>query len=73
MARGGLADAGEQGIVRRTPDQYDAIWREIYEASLAKGRGEDIARHDANARLMRLRAQDEGRPALGSGDIESYF
>lgn len=73
QARGVVADAGEQAIVQRTPAEYKALWQEVYDASLTKGRGENLARHDANARLMRLRTQDEGRPVLGSGDIESYF
>lgn len=74
IARGGVADAAaEQPVGRRTPEEYQELRQAFYEAAVVAGRGRNVARAAANERLMRLRAEDEGRVVLGHGDIETYF
>lgn len=63
---------GKRPTARRTPAEYEALWRELYEDAYARAGEPNAARYAATQELAAIEAEDMGH-AVGSGDYETYL
>lgn len=63
---------GKRPTARRTPAEYEAIWRDLYGDALARAGEPNAARYAATQELAAIEAEDTGR-VVGSGDYETYL
>jgi len=67
-----LMGRGKRPAQRRAPEEYQAIWQELYDDALARTGEPNAARYAANQAFAEVEADDNGY-AVGRGDYEPYL